>query len=452
MPSGNAAESSAPLQREERSALPTLSTDKSVAAFILAGGRGERLGVLSEHRAKPALLYAGQRPLVDLAIRNCVRSGFDSVGVLAEYRWRSVQQALLNGAAASGKIEVALRVSPAASGTGAAEYRGTADAVRQNLDLVCDRESVVILAGDHVYSMDYAPLVAARRESGADIAIALTEVPRDEVSRFGIVQTNASGRVTSFDEKPDDSPSTLASMGIYVFSTQALRRLLEEDDPFEVSAHDFGRDVLPRALAGGYGVLGVTFDGYWRDVGTPAAFWAASMDLLGPKPPFVFDDSSGAQQRPSTVGAVRFGASGHARNSLLTGACTIEGLADHSVISPGVWIAEGAVVRNSVLLPGARVGAGALVDRAILDEDASIGAGAVVGLSTRGFRAAARGGDEPTVVGRSARIEGGVTIEPHTVVAPDQVRTRTVVRAPQATALRPSPSPASTATGSPSAG
>jgi len=300
--------------------------------------------------------------------------------------------------------------------------------------------------------MDYAPLVAALRASGADIAIALTEVPRSDISRFGIVQTDASGRVTAFEEKPEDSTSTLASMGIYVFSARALRRLLVADGALDASSHDFGRDVLPRALSEGYGVLGVTSDGYWRDVGTPAAYWAASMDLLGPNPAFACGESRGPQLRPSMAGAVRFGVSGHARNSLLTGACTIEGLAGHSVISPGVWIAEGAVVRNSVLLPGASVGAGALVDRAILDEGSSVGAGAVVGLWTRGFRSANQVRGEPTVIGRSARIEGGVTVEPRSVVPPNQVRSRTVVRAAQPAPSRSNPSSVTRATSSPSAG
>ncbi len=441
MRSGNTADRD---MRSEASRQQGSSTNDSVAAFILAGGRGERLGVLSEHRAKPALPFAGHRPLIDLAVQNCVRSGIGSVGVLAEYRWRSVQRALQSGmAASSGDITVDLRVSAAGSGTGAAQYRGTADAVRQNLDLVGDHDSVVILAGDHVYSMNYAPLVEARRSSGADIAIALTEVSKSDISRFGIVHTHGD-RVVAFEEKPEDSASTLASMGIYVFDAQVLRRLLEEDGTLKSGSHDFGHDILPRALACGLDVLGYTFDGYWRDVGTPAAYWAASMDLLGPEPLFPLDDPFHGLLRPSTAGAVRFGASGHARNSLLTGACTIEGLADRCVVSPGVWIAEGAVVRNSVLLPGARVGPGALVDRAILDEDASIGAGAIVGLSARGFRGLLhRNVDEPTVIGRSARIEGGVTVEPHAVVPPLQARTRSTARVARASSNRRSAATAS---------
>ncbi len=363
---------------ESRAAGPGIAMSR-VATFVLAGGRGERLGVLSEGRAKPALPFGSQGRLLDFTLDNCARSGVPYALVLGQYQWRSVQQAVVSSAAVRSRSLLAhLRVSRAGRGAGGRSYRGTADAVYQNLDVVgAQTEATLILAGDHVYSMDYRSLVATHRTTDADVTIAIAPIAANETHRFGVVHTDGNGVVTRFEEKPEESTSRLASMGIYVFNPDFLRRTLSSDAIEPRSRHDFGHDILPRALRDGATITAHRFDGYWRDVGTIDAYWHASMDLV---------DAEAGQSRDLSSSAI----------------------VERSVVAPSAEIEAGAIVRDSVVLDGARVGAGAVVERAIVDEGASIGRGAIVHPDALSRGSAATPPLPPTVIGRDAEVPSGL--------------------------------------------
>jgi len=384
-----------------------------VATFVLAGGRGERLGVLSDGRAKPALPFGAHGRLLDFTLDNCARSGVPYALVLGQYQWRSVQQAVVSSAAVRSRSLLAhLRVSRAGRRTGGRSYRGTADAVYQNLDVVGARtKATLILAGDHVYSMDYSELVATHERSEADITIAVAPISRDDVHRFGVVHLADDGHVSAFEEKPEDSTSRLASMGVYVFNPDFLRRSLASDAIEPRSRHDFGHDILPRALRDGATIATHRYDGYWRDVGTVEAYWNASMDLVDA-------DATGSRDLSSAA------------------------IVERSVVAPGAEIEAGAIVRDSVVLEGAQIRAGAVLERAIIDEGATIGRGAIIHPDALSRVNGKMQYLPPTVVGRDAeipsgmRIGAGVTVWPEvsdelqgmTSLAPGSSVKRTLVR------------------------
>ncbi|MEZ4503032.1 MAG: sugar phosphate nucleotidyltransferase [Dehalococcoidia bacterium] len=352
----------------------------SVATFVLAGGRGTRLGVLSRPRAKPALPFGGAGSLIDFTLQNCERTGLSSAFVLGQYRWRTVQRALRASRTTSqGTTRLTLRVSPSAKGTGGAVYRGTADAVRQNLDVVGPKvQNVLVLAGDHVYDMDYRPFIAVHRASGAQITMAVAPAEGGESHRFGMARLGSDDFVTEFEEKPEQSSAAFASMGIYVFDVSVLRNLLDAS-PEGAPHDDFGHDVLPAALAQGSGVAGYVFEDYWRDVGSAESYWSSSIERL----------ASDADPYPGRE-VVR------------------------SVIAPGATIERGAIVHDSVVLAGARIKRGAEVRGAIVDEDSVIGRRAHVGLAaTDGERT------RPSIVGRRAVVDDDEYIGAGAAVAHD---------------------------------
>ncbi|MEO7267315.1 MAG: sugar phosphate nucleotidyltransferase [Candidatus Limnocylindria bacterium] len=385
----------------------------SVLTLILAGGEGERLSILSQVRAKPGVPFGGKYRIIDFALSNAVNSGLTDVGILTQYAPRSLIDHI--GVGRPWDLDrsrggVALLQPFIGRGRARDWYRGTADAVLQNLDFIADRDPdlVLVLAGDHVYKMDYRPFLEMHRSTGADVTCAVRTVPIEDAHRFGILDVASDGRVTAFIEKPPNPPSNLVSMGVYVFSWPLLRDLLSSE------LIDFGRDILPAMVDGGRNVFAYEFAGYWQDVGTVESYWQASLDLLRDDPDINLNDLgwliyTKSEERPPA----RIGPSASISRSMISHGCEIDGTVEHSILSPGVRVAAGAVVRDSIVMFDAVIEADAVLDRAILDKEAWIGPGARVGAGDdlRPNR------DEPerlyagiTLVGKRARVPRGVEI------------------------------------------
>jgi glucose-1-phosphate adenylyltransferase len=393
-----------------------------VLAVVLAGGAGERLSILSAIRSKPAVPFGGKYRLIDFSLSNCTNSRIDDVLVLTQYNPRSLNDHIGTGRPwgfdrpRGTGIKI---LQPYISAQSRGWYRGTADAVRYNLHEIDQdgADTVLILGGDHVYKMDYRPMIAAHQRTGADLTIAVLAVPPDEASRMGICSLDRRGRVVEWEEKPAEPKSDLASMGVYVFSRAALHAWLTDD------AADFGHEVIPAMLAGGAAVFGHRFDGYWRDVGTVEAYWKANLDLVGLVPPMdLFDRSWLIHTRSEERSPAKMGPDAIARHSLVSHGCIVNGTVVNSVLSPGVRVYEGAVVRDSVILLDTEVGPGAVVDTAIVDKFVRVGPGAVVGS---GADMSVPNVDEPerlttgiTVVGERARIPAGALIGRNCLVEP----------------------------------
>lgn len=356
-------------------------------AMILAGGRGSRLSVLSDKRAKPAVPFAGKYRIIDFPLSNCVNSGITTVGVLTQYRPRSLMDHIRNGAPwdldrLNGGVYV---LSPYQGRKDSDWYANTADAIYQNLDFIQNQKPdyVLVLAGDHIYKMDYSILVNFHQDKQADVTIATLQVDLNEASRFGILQTSSDLRVTSFEEKPRQPKGTLASMGIYVFSRDALERVLREDAQDGNSSHDFGHNVIPKMIDNNYRVFAFPYGGYWVDVGTIQAYWEAHVDLLADNPTLDLLDRewvihTRSEERPPVN--IRTGAT--VNHSLITDGCVIEGSVEYSVLSPGVRVHRGAVVRYSIIMTDAVIEPGAVVDHSIVDKRVVVGRGAHIGFGT----------------------------------------------------------------------
>jgi glucose-1-phosphate adenylyltransferase len=393
-----------------------------VLAVVLAGGAGERLSILSAIRSKPAVPFGGKYRLIDFSLSNCANSGIDDVLVLTQYNPRSLNDHIGTGRPwgfdrlTRGGIKI---LQPFISAENRGWYQGTADAVRYNLHEIgqSGADTVLILGGDHVYKMDYRPMIAAHRRTGADATIAVLTVDPAEASRMGICSLDHDGRVIDWEEKPREPKSDLASMGVYVFSADALNAWLSP------SVSDFGQEVIPAMLAGGAAVFGHRFEGYWRDVGTIEAYWKANLDLVGLVPPFdLFDRTWLIHTRSEERSPAKLGPDALARHSLISHGCIVNGTVINSVLSPGVQVYEGAVVRDSVVLLDTVVGASATVDTAIVDKFVHVGPGAVVGS---GSDLQVPNVDEPdrlstgiTVVGERSSIPAGARIGRNCLVEP----------------------------------
>ena len=356
-------------------------------AMILAGGRGSRLGVLSDKRAKPAVPFAGKYRIIDFPLSNCINSGITTVGILTQYRPRSLMDHIRNGAPwdldrLNGGVYM---LSPYQGRRDSDWYANTADAIYQNLDFVRNQrpDYVLVLASDHIYKMDYSILTSFHQDKQADVTIATLQVSPDEASRFGILQASNDLRVTSFEEKPKQPKGTLASMGIYVFSYDALDRVLREDAKDEHSSHDFGHSIIPRMINSNYRAFAFPYGGYWVDVGTIQSYWEAHIDLLADNPTLDLLDRewvihTRSEERPPVN--IRTGAT--VNHSLITDGCVIEGSVEYSVLSPGVRVQRGAVVRYSILMTDAVIESGAVVDHSIVDKRVVIGRGAHIGYGS----------------------------------------------------------------------
>lgn len=353
-------------------------------AMILAGGEGRRLSILSQKRAKPAVPFAGKYRIIDFTLSNCVNSGIDHVGIATQYRPRSLHDHIRVGRPwdldrARGGVTL---LQPFLGRSDSDWYQGTADAIYQNLNYIRRSmpQDVLILAGDHVYKMNYDNLLSFHRQYQADCTIAVRQVPLDEASRFGVMVVDEDHRVVEFEEKPANPKSSLASMGIYAFTLEALDQALQDDLQDASSQRDFGKDIVPRMLAQGKRLYAYPYSGYWVDVGTVQAYWEAHMELLSDEPLLDLLDRywiihTRSEERPPV--SIRTGAT--INHSLITDGCVIEGSVEYSVLSPGVRVERGAVVRNSIILTDTVIKAGAVVDRCIIDKLVRVGSGAHLG-------------------------------------------------------------------------
>jgi len=398
---------------------------EGVVAIILAGGTGERLGILAVERTKPAIPFAGKYRIIDFTLSNCVNSGIYSVAILTQYQPRSLADHIGIGmpwgfARPDSKIQLLNPYLTREEGRG--WYKGTADAVYQNWQYVEEQETelVVILSGDHVYKMDYADMINFHRKNQADATIAVTRLPKDELLQFGTVTTDENQQVIGFQEKVKEPKSDLVSMGVYVFQKELLHKILEEDAQRRSSKHDFGRNIFPQ-LVGNCQLFAYNFEGYWRDVGTIRAYWEANMRLLESPPSISFtaDWPIRTQEDEPRAPAV-ISRRGDVVNSMISHGCVIEGRVENSILSPGVRVAANAVVKYAVIMNDTVVGRESVVDFSILDKNVVVEAGSHVGIGND-FQV---NREEPlilntglTVVGKGAKIPEGIKIGRNCAIA-----------------------------------
>ncbi len=388
---------------------------KECIAMLLAGGQGSRLGVLTRSVAKPAVPFGGKNRIIDFPLSNCVNSGIDTVGVLTQYRPLELNSYIGNGHPwdldrIDGGVSI---LPPYMTGASGEWYKGTANAVCQNINFIdaFNPEYVLILSGDHIYKMNYAEMLDCHKRTNAACTIAIIRVPWEEASRFGIMSTDENGRITEFAEKPANPTSNTASMGVYIFSYSVLRRALLEDDADPSSANDFGGNIIPNLLNAGEKLQSYEYKGYWKDVGTIKSLWDANMDLLRDDSGITLRDpawkvygrNSGQPPQYIAEGAKIVGSS-------IAEGSSIYGNIVHSVIGYGAYVGPGAVVRDSVLMPGARVEAGAVVEYAMIAENAVIGQNAHVG---------AVGGEKSgiAVIGADVLLPEGSVVDPGAQIA-----------------------------------
>ncbi len=398
---------------------------KETIAMLLAGGQGSRLGILTKHMAKPAVLYGGKYRIIDFSLSNCINSGIDTVGVLTQY-----QPLKLNSHIGIGKPWDMDRMnggvtilSPYMSEEAGEWYKGTADAVYQNIQYIdkYDPSYVVILSGDHIYKMDYSQMLNFHKKKKADATISVIRVPMDEASRYGIMNTQEDGRIYEFEEKPKNPKSDLASMGIYIFNWEALRGYLIKDSSLKDSDHDFGKNVIPAMLDDGRSMWAYKFDGYWKDVGTIQAYWESNMDLVKRVPEFNLYDPSWKTYTPNpTKPAHYISPTGSVKRSIVAEGCKIYGTVINSVIFPGVYIGQNAVVEDSIIMSDSRIEENVKIKQCIIGEDAIIGKNSSVG-----FGEVVPNETKPsiyisgiTVIGQGANIPDSASIGKNCFVAP----------------------------------
>lgn len=407
-------------------------------AFILAGGLGSRLCLLSERRAKPAVPFGGKYRIIDFTVSNCVNSGLTDIGVLTQYRPTSLHEHIGTGRPwdldrSRGGIQI---LQPSLGTLQSDWYQGTADAIFRNLVHLRRRriDEVLILSGDHVYKMDYNLLYAFHAAHGAAATVAVTDVHEHAVSSFGILEADAQGRVIGFKEKPRRSDSRLASMGVYLFDRDSLIRWLTEDAAVEHSSHDFGKDLLPRLVARGERVYAYRFHDYWQDVGTLDSYYQSNLAFVtGPAPLNLDDPDWVIHTQSADRPPVRFEHGARAERSLIANGCVVQGHVERSVLFPGVTVSRDAVVRDSIVMQDSFIGRSAVLDRAILDKDVDVGEGAKVGVGEAtvpnlacpdhlwsGLVVVGKGACLPAglTVGRNARIGAFVTTDAFTGPVP----------------------------------
>lgn len=386
---------------------------KECVAMLLAGGQGSRLYALTESTAKPAVSFGAKYRIIDFPLTNCVHSGIDTVGVLTQYQPLFLNEYIGNGQPWDldrnmGGVTI---LPPYQAKDGADWYKGTANAIYQNIRFIdrYDPDYVLILSGDHIYKMDYSEMLAFHKKNKADCTISVIEVPIEEASRFGIMSANDDGSIYKFEEKPKNPTSTKASMGIYIFSKKKLFDYLIADENDPQSSKDFGKNIIPNMLSAGERMFAYPFKGYWKDVGTLSSLWSANMDLLGENPVFDIEDdewkilSRTAAEPPQYVAA-----GARIENSVITEGCVIEGTVINSVLSSGVTVEKGAVVKDSVIMRDTVIGENSRVEYAIIDENVILGKECVIGEEKRED-------NDVTVIGAKVKLSDGVQIEPGTI-------------------------------------
>ncbi len=391
-----------------------MSERKQCVAMLLAGGQGSRLVPLTKATAKPAVPFGGKYRIIDFPLSNCTNSGIDTVGVLTQYQPLELNDYLGRGVPWDMNLKFGgLHVLPPYEGAEGAEwFLGTANAIYQNLKFIhrYQPKYVLILSGDHIYKMDYRIMLEEHIQNKADCTISVIDVPLEEASRFGIMTTDSTGRITEFNEKPAHPNSTLASMGVYIFSTDKLTQYLTEDELDPNSDSDFGKNVIPRMLHAGERMFAYLYGGYWKDVGTLDSFWAANMDALGETPElFLNDPGWRIYYRHGNSHPEFMGPEASVTNSIVGDGGALYGTIRNSVISSEVHIESDSAIADSVVMAHCRVGAGAKVDHAILGENVTIGEGAVIGAPLESGSALTVIGPGVTI-GKDAQISAGSVI------------------------------------------
>jgi glucose-1-phosphate adenylyltransferase len=398
-------------------------------AVILAGGRGERLSILAEQRSKAAIPIAGRYRVIDFVLSNCVNSGIHNMGVLTQYEPHSLVEHIGVGAPwglATPDRGIRLLQPYLAREESRGWYKGTADAIYQNLQYIEEQgaELVLILCGDHVYKMDYSWMLKFHAERQADATLAVTRLPEADLQQFGTVMLNEEGQAIGFQEKARQAKSNLVSMGVYLFKKDILRQWLEEDAQLSSSKHDFGRNIFPRWVNKAR-VFGYDYQGYWRDIGTVQTYWQVNMDMIEMSSGGYLSDAgwpirtSEVERPAATISKIA-----NVANSLICNGCVIEGDVEHSVISAGVIVAEGAVVKDSIIMSDSFVGSHSVIDRSILDEGAVVEAGCHLGFGddlTVNHREPKVVNTGITIVGRRAKIPPGVRLGRNCVACPGVV-------------------------------
>ncbi|MBQ1256494.1 MAG: glucose-1-phosphate adenylyltransferase [Clostridia bacterium] len=390
---------------------------KQMIAMLLAGGQGSRLGLLTKIMAKPAVPFGGRYRIIDFPLSNCTNSGIDTVGVLTQYQPLELNRYIGSGQPwdldlSGGGVFV---LPPYVRGKEGRWYSGTADAIFQNLAFIeqYDPEYVLILSGDHIYKMDYSEMLDSHIKNNADITIAVRPVPWEVAPSFGIMNTDKDDRIIEFEEKPAQPKSNLASMGVYIFKWDMLKKYLVEDSQNPNSKNDFGKNIIPTMLAEGRRLFAFSFQDYWKDVGTIDSLWEAHMDLLKDPPEFVLDDSRWPIYARSPIMPPHYiGDTAVCENSLITSGCEIYGKVTGSVLFAGVTVEEGAVVEDSVIMPGCTVKAGAVIRRSIVAEMTEIGENCVVGECEGGI----------ALVGQNSQIPAGYIVKAGEQVDNDSVK------------------------------
>ena len=384
-----------------------MSMKKECVAMLLAGGQGSRLYALTSRIAKPAVPFGGKYRIIDFPLSNCVNSDIDTVGILTQYQPLVLNDYIGNGQPwdldrSFGGVHI---LAPYQAKKGSEWYKGTANAIYQNLSFIrmYDPKYVLILSGDHIYKMNYAKMLYAHKTSGADCTIAAIEVPWDEASRFGVLNVNEDDSIYEFEEKPKKPKSNLASMGIYIFTAEKLYKYLEQDENTLGSENDFGKNVLPTMLNSGEKMMAYRFKGYWKDVGTIRSLYDANMDLLGDDPEFDITDTEWRVHSRNPIAPPHYvGEHGQLTNSIVSLGCNIDGKVVNSVLGDSIVVKKGAVVKNSIVFSGTVIEEGAVVENSIIDEPVVVGKGSKVGGKTEDMKIA--------VVGREYRVEEGKSI------------------------------------------
>lgn len=395
---------------------------KECVAMLLAGGQGSRLYALTQNMAKPAVPYGGKYRIIDFPLSNCVNSGIDTVGVLTQYQPLVLNEYIGNGHAwgldrVHGGVHV---LPPYETASGKSWYTGTANAIYQNISFI-DRynpEYVAILSGDHIYKMDYSKMLDFHKKNNAEATIAVLEVPWEEASRFGIMTADETGRIIEFAEKPKEPKSNLASMGVYIFSWQTLKRHLIANEQDEGASKDFGKNIIPAMLNEGCKLVAYHFDAYWKDVGTIDSLWEANMDCLDPNVPLdLYDPKWKIYSRNPVMPPHYAGPNSKIENSMVAEGCDIDGEIDFSVLFDGVVIEEGAKVKYSIIMPNTVVKKGAVVEYSIVGEECTVGEGAHIGEKPENVENRDEWG--VAVVGHNVNISDGAKIAPKAMISKD---------------------------------
>jgi len=396
---------------------------KEMIAMLLAGGQGSRLYVLTSERAKPAVPFGGKYRIIDFTLSNCSNSGIDTVGVLTQYKPLELNAYIGTGQPwdldrMNGGIQV---LPPYVTGSDGQWYKGTANAIYQNMEFIEQYSPtyVLVLSGDHVYKMDYSKMLKFHKEKCADATIAVMDVPIDEASAYGIMNTNDDMSIYEFCEKPEKPKSTKASMGVYIFTWEKLKKYMIKDEANPLSSNDFGKNIIPDMLNSGEKMFAYPFDGYWKDVGTVDNLWEANMDLLNPTIPLNLSDPLWRIYcRHSLTTPQYIGECADVKNSMITEGCNVQAEINNSILFSDVCVEEKATVSYSVIMRNVRIESGARVQYAIVADDAVIESGAVVGAPPEDFPDRSKWGI--AVIGQGAVVKAGQVVLPKEMLAPQK--------------------------------